>query len=439
MGKPKAPAAPDYAAAATNQGKANVDSAIASNYLNQVNQVGPDGSLTYSYDKTKGYTDPTTGKFIPQATATTTLSPEQQQLYDQQNQISTALNDQALKGIGYVADSTAHPLEASQFGQLQSGPAVPQGYTNSVAAGPLQNSYDFSKVGAMPSSDNFQSERDQVTQALMSRLQPQIDADRQAQEARLANQGINLGSSAYGTANDQLEKNVNDQRLAAVLAGSQEQQRLFNNAMGIHQQGVAEAEDQGNLWNSAQNQGFQQGLANADLGNQNLATQFNQGLASNQFTNQAIAQAIQEADYFKNAPLNTLNALRTGNQAQMPTFGNVAGGAQIAAAPVYAATNDAANFAQQNYQNKMAGYSSMLSGLGSIGGAAITKYSDRRLKKNVKKLFKLANGLGFYGFEYLGSKVQQLGYMADEVSRIFPNAVSYHPSGYAMVHYGKVR
>lgn len=439
MGKPKAPAAPDYAAAATNQGKANVDSAIASNYLNQVNQVGPDGSLTYSYDKTKGYTDPTTGKFIPQATATTTLSPEQQQLYDQQNQISTALNDQALKGIGYVADSTAHPLEASQFGQLQSGPAVPQGYTNSVAAGPLQNSYDFSKVGAMPSSDNFQSERDQVTQALMSRLQPQIDADRQAQEARLANQGINLGSSAYGTANDQLEKNVNDQRLAAVLAGSQEQQRLFNNAMGIHQQGVAEAEDQGNLWNSAQNQGFQQGLANADLGNQNLATQFNQGLASNQFTNQAIAQAIQEADYFKNAPLNTLNALRTGNQAQMPTFGNVAGGAQIAAAPVYAATNDAANFAQQNYQNKMAGYSSMLSGLGSIGGAAITKYSDRRLKKNVKKLFKLANGLGFYGFEYLGSKVQQLGYMADEVARIFPNAVSYHPSGYAMVHYGKVR
>jgi len=439
VGKPKAPAAPDYAAAATNQGKANVDSAIASNYLNQVNQVGPDGSLTYSYDKTKGYTDPTTGKFIPQATATTTLSPEQQQLYDQQNQISTALNDQALKGIGYVADSTAHPLEASQFGQLQSGPAVPQGYTNSVAAGPLQNSYDFSKVGAMPSSDNFQSERDQVTQALMSRLQPQIDADRQAQEARLANQGINLGSSAYGTANDQLEKNVNDQRLAAVLAGSQEQQRLFNNAMGIHQQGVAEAEDQGNLWNSAQNQGFQQGLANADLGNQNLATQFNQGLASNQFTNQAIAQAIQEADYFKNAPLNTLNALRTGNQAQMPTFGNVAGGAQIAAAPVYAATNDAANFAQQNYQNKMAGYSSMLSGLGSIGGAAITKYSDRRLKKNVKKLFKLANGLGFYGFEYLGSKVQQLGYMADEVARIFPNAVSYHPSGYAMVHYGKVR
>jgi len=439
VGKPKAPAAPDYAAAATNQGKANVDSAIASNYLNQVNQVGPDGSLTYSYDKTKGYTDPTTGKFIPQATATTTLSPEQQQLYDQQNQISTALNDQALKGIGYVADSTAHPLEASQFGQLQSGPAVPQGYTNSVAAGPLQNSYDFSKVGAMPSSDNFQSERDQVTQALMSRLQPQIDADRQAQEARLANQGINLGSSAYGTANDQLEKNVNDQRLAAVLAGSQEQQRLFNNAMGIHQQGVAEAEDQGNLWNSAQNLGFQQGLANADLGNQNLATQFNQGLASNQFTNQAIAQAIQEADYFKNAPLNTLNALRTGNQAQMPTFGNVAGGAQIAAAPVYAATNDAANFAQQNYQNKMAGYSSMLSGLGSIGGAAITKYSDRRLKKNVKKLFKLANGLGFYGFEYLGSKVQQLGYMADEVSRIFPNAVSYHPSGYAMVHYGKVR
>lgn len=343
MGKPKAPAAPDYAAAATNQGKANVDSAVASNFLNQVNQVGPDGSLTYSYDQSKGYTDPTTGKFIPQATATTQLSPEQQQLYNQQNQISQALNDQAIKGIGYVADSTSHPLSAGQFQPLQYG----------AQAGPLKNSYDFSKVGAMPSSDDFGAQRDQVTNALMSRLQPQIEADRQAQEARLANQGINLGSQAYDTANGQLERNVNDQRTAALLAGSQEQQRLFQDAMGIRQQGVQEAEDQGNFWNTAQGQ------------------QFNQGLASNQFNNQAVAQAIQQAAYFKDAPLNTLNALRTGNQAQMPTFGSVAGGSQISAAPIYAATNDAANFAQNQYQQKMGIYGSMLSGLGSLGSTAM--------------------------------------------------------------------
>jgi hypothetical protein len=52
MSKPQAPAPPDYAAAATAQGQANENSALATNYLNQVNQVGPYGSLTYNYNKT---------------------------------------------------------------------------------------------------------------------------------------------------------------------------------------------------------------------------------------------------------------------------------------------------------------------------------------------------------------------------------------------------
>ena len=91
MGKPKAPATPDYAAAAKEQGTANVNAAIATNYLNQANQVGPDGSLTYTYSKPGsglGYTT-SEGQYIPQVTATTTLSPGQQKLYDQNNLIST--------------------------------------------------------------------------------------------------------------------------------------------------------------------------------------------------------------------------------------------------------------------------------------------------------------------------------------------------------------
>jgi len=166
---------------------------------------------------------------------------------------------------------------------------------------------------------------------------------------------------------------------------------------------------------------------------------FNQGLASRQFGNAARSQAIQEADYFKNQPLNMLNALRSGNQVSMPQFGNVSTGAQVQAAPIYAATNDQYNAQMDAYNAKMANYGALLGGLGSLGGAAITKFSDRRLKVSIRKLWTKANGLGVYTYSYIGSKVKEFGYMADEVRKIFPEAIVTHPSGYLMVDYGKVR
>jgi hypothetical protein len=98
VGKPKAPPPPDYAAAATAQGAANTDSAIATNFLNQANQVGPYGSLTYSYDPSKGYTLAEWDRSFQLTTATTTLTPAQQQLLDQQTGISSQLNDSCIAG-----------------------------------------------------------------------------------------------------------------------------------------------------------------------------------------------------------------------------------------------------------------------------------------------------------------------------------------------------
>jgi hypothetical protein len=336
VGKPKAPAAPDYAAAAQQQGAANINGAVASNYLNQVNQHGPDGNMDYSYDYKNGYVDPQTGKTIPSVTATTTLSPEQQQLYNQNTGLSIALNDLAGKGLGYVSDATSHPTDPGQFNPIKYGPTPSSGV-------------DLSKLSAMPSVNDFQNERDQVTNALMARMQPQLQQQQDSLNSNLANQGIQLGSDAYGKAQQINGQNTNDARMSAILAGSQEQQRLFGDAMGINDQQYQH-----------------------ELGNQQMT--FNQGLASNQFNNAAVGQAIQQADYFKNQPLNMLNALRSGNQVQMPGFGNVAGGAQIAAAPVYAATNDAYNAALDQYKTAMSGYSGMMQGLGSLGSTAMSVY-----------------------------------------------------------------
>lgn len=411
MGKPKAPAAPDYAAAANAQGIANVNSAVATNRLNQANQVGPDGSLTYSYgtpESGQGYTDPQTGQWIPQVTATTTLSPEQQRLYDQNNTISTNLNDLAVRGIGYVDQASQTPIDQSKLPSLAGGLAAPT----------FQSSYDFSNVGAMPSSDDFAGQRDKITEAMMQRLQPFLDRQRDQTNTRLANQGITNGSEAWKWDQDTLNRGENDQRIAALLAGDQEQQNLFNNALGIRQQGVGEAMSQGDMFNRSREAGF------------------NTGLASSQFNNQARAQAVQEQDYFKNQPLNMLNALRSGNQTQMPQFGSVTAGAQVGAAPVYNATNDAYQAALERFKIQSAQSGGLMGGLASLGGAAITKFSDRRLKTHIRKIGELASGLGVYAYNYLWSKAPEVGVMADEVAKVKPAALGPIVLGYQTVNYG---
>ena len=363
MGKPKPPAPPDYAAAAVAQGKANVDSSLASNYLNQANQVGPNGSLTYSYDKNQGHTL-SDGTFIPQTTATTTLSPDQQKLYDQNSQISTNLNDTALKGISYVNEAATHPPNAD----------------------------NLPGMGHVTNPSQFQGQRDQITNAMLARLKPQMDEQQTAFDAKMANQGVQAGSQAYDNANRNLQQGFNDQRTSALLGGDQEQQNLFNN-----------------------------------------------GLAGAGFNNQSRTQALQEQNYYTNQPLNMLNALRTGNQVNLPQFGNVAGGSQIQAAPIFQGAQAQYNAALENYKAQSAASGGILGGLASLGGAAITRFSDRRLKENIRLIGKLASGLKLYFYNYRGAKKCEIGVMADEVEKLFPRAVLMHESGYNMVDYSRIQ
>ncbi len=434
MSKPDAPDPPDYAAAAEAQGVANVNSAIASNFLNQVSQVGPQGTQTYSYDQANGYTLPD-GTVIPSVTHTTTLSAEQQRLYDQQTAISGDLNDLAQQGIGYVADAAANPVNAAGLPSMTGGLAQT---TFDPTADPttlgVQGNYDFSNVAAMPNASDFAGQRDEITQAYMDRLQPYMDRDRAALDTKLANQGITQGSEAYGWDRSIQDRGFNDQRIAALLAGDQQQQNLFQNAMGIRQQGVGEAVSQGNFNNQSQNQQFgqnQQALTNANTAAQNT---FAQGLASGQFGNAARAQALQEADYFQNAPLNMLNALRTGNQVQMPQFQNTAGGAQIAAPPIYNAAADQYSAQMQNYNAQLQANNGLYQGLAGIGSAALMA-SDRRLKKNIRRLFTRLDGLGVYLYQYLWGK-WHVGVIAQEVAVLRPDALGPSMGGFMTVNYG---
>lgn len=80
-------------------------------------------------------------------------------------------------------------------------------------------------------------------------------------------------------------------------------------------------------------------------------------------------------------------------------------------------------------------------GLGGFIGqlASGSAASDPRLKKNIRKIGSLQNGLGVYQYNYINGKGPYIGVMADEVSRIQPEALGPEVAGYMTVNYDKIK
>jgi hypothetical protein len=79
----------------------------------------------------------------------------------------------------------------------------------------------------------------------------------------------------------------------------------------------------------------------------------------------------------------------------------------------------------------------MLQGAGSMA----MMFSDRRLKKDIVELGMDENkGLMLYSYRYVWQPVNEwcVGYMADEVEKLYPEAVVEHESGFKMVNYGRL-
>lgn len=90
--KPPAPTPPrESSAAATGS---NISTAIANAFLTNMNEFGPDGTRTFNQTGSTSITDPFTGQTyqIPRFSVTTTLSPEQQRIKEQQDAASLNLS-----------------------------------------------------------------------------------------------------------------------------------------------------------------------------------------------------------------------------------------------------------------------------------------------------------------------------------------------------------
>ena len=340
LGKSDPPPPPDYRGAAAAQGAANVQSAIASALLSRPNQITPYGSETWQQigSRTIPGAEGNPAVDIPVLQGQVSLTPLGQSRLDQENRIINQLGGMAESGLGRVASSTAAPFSFS-------GPSAVQ----SINAGTPQKSLDFSGAPKLPGADDFSAERSRVEEALYSRLEPRFAQQRDATRTQLAVQGIDPGGEAANREYRRLSEQENDARMQAILAGGQEQQRLFNMGLGARQQAVGETAQQGGFANQAQQQAYAQQMG------------------AGGFQNQARQQAIQEAAYLRSLPLNEVNALRTGNQVQTPQFQQY--NQQVQAAPMFGATQAAGDYAANAYNAQAAQQAALTQGLFGLGGA----------------------------------------------------------------------
>lgn len=440
------PSTPNYEQLAREQAAGNLEMAKYAAQANRVNQVTPWGSLTWSNDRTfdqAGYDaamaayqqslsnggvkpakpgfnethqfyldrgfDPLGGIFghtpagsngsgaasaIPYPnrddfwiggdnwTQSIQLSPEMQALLNQQMALEQGLFGAQNAALGRVNESMAGPFDISGLGE-------------------------FSIYDPERATNN-------ATELLMQRLNPELDRQAQSLQAQLANQGITQGSAAYARAMNQFGQQRNDAATQAALHGI---------GLGMQQQGM----------------------------------QFDQR-----------QRGLQEQAYLRSLPLNELNALRTGTQVQMPQFPSYAQQAVTGGPDLVGAANNTYNSQMQAYNAQQAGGAGLMGGLLGLGSLGLGAYSaglfgaspgllggslgsassfspispmytmsDRRLKRDVKRVGTADNGLGIYSYKYVWGGPTQLGYMADEVERIAPHAVA-EVGGYKAVNYGGI-
>ena len=109
------PKAPDPAATAAAQAGMNRDTAITQQQLNMVNQVGPDGTLTYNQTGTSRFKD-SKGKWIdtPTYTATTALSKAQQAIKKQTDAASLNLGTIANERTNFLKGYLSKPFSVNE-------------------------------------------------------------------------------------------------------------------------------------------------------------------------------------------------------------------------------------------------------------------------------------------------------------------------------------
>lgn len=189
--KPKAPPAPDYAGAAQAQGDANLRAARASGKLSNPSFSNPLGSR----DVTFGYGGDPDAVHVKDS-----LTPQGQQRWDQEQRIIGNLGGIAEQGLNRVGESMEKPFGFSSATDLQN----------------------------------------KAEGALMSRLEPSLNRDREALRTQLINQGFRIGTEGYDRGMERADQQANDARTQAVIKAMQTRPQALQEELSIRNQPLNE-------------------------------------------------------------------------------------------------------------------------------------------------------------------------------------------------------
>jgi len=492
MGKRSAPPPPDYIGAANTQAAASKELTNIQNYANRPTINTPFGSQTYS---TQATVDPATGQTVTAFTQNNTLAPGLQAALDAQIGLQNERSQLASGFMDRVADEYGRPFDYASLPQMAEANPVrglqtqmtdyTPGLATSVGsrANQIVGGFNFGgpqmglNMGDNPMLPTIDSGyRDRVADQLMQRMQPMHSFQQQQLETRLANQGFTQGSEAFNRALTELNQRQANERFNALDLAGNEAQRLYGMQMGARQQAFNEDIGAGQFGNQAQQQAYAQLMGQAELANRAAGQQFGQDLQGRQFQNQALGQAsaldlarmqaqnqaqaqqfalnqqfadarnrlrqqaIAEQMQRRGMSLNEMNALLSGQQVTMPQMPSFVPAQRSETPNILGATQMGYDAQLGAYNADQAGFGNLLGAGAQLGSAALMgpagafRFSDRRLKSNIKRVGTHAIGVGIYDFTMMGAP--QRGVIAQEVERVRPDLVKRHANGYLMVNYG---
>ncbi len=256
----------------------------------------------------------------------------------------------------------------------------------------------------------------------------ELQAQQAENDALLAQAGFNNAAVTQGLTNDLSATGFNNAAALAEIDNAAAAAGFYNASQGQNY-----TQDLGlfGFNNAATQQNNQNTAAAQSAFNQYLAQQYGLDDAS-AAQNNALRQAqLQEEFALRGQPLNEIAALMSGSQLMMPQF---TAPFQTGVPPV-----PIADYIQREFEARQANSAATAQGLFGLGSSffkALPFLSDRRTKKEVKRIGELENGVPVYSFRYRHNDEPDVGIMADEVKHI-PGAIE-TIAGIDYVHYAKV-
>ncbi|MEY4441024.1 MAG: hypothetical protein RL442_24 [Pseudomonadota bacterium] len=317
-------------------------------------------------------------------------------------------------------------LASGQFGNS----AVQQAYAQALGAQQASNSAQGQLFNQNLQAGQFDNAANRQA------FDQQMSATQAANAAR--GQAFNQDVTNANLRNQALNQRYN-QTLGAFNFGNQAQQQAYNQNLGLanlNNQTAQQAFNQNlqaaQFGNQALGQASSLDIARQNANNQALQDQFGLNQQAAQFQNQLRQQAIAEQAQRRGMSLNEMNALLTGQQVGMPQMPSFNPASRAETPNLLGAMQNTydAQLGAVNAQN--AASANTMNGLGSLASTAFM-FSDRRLKRNIKRVGEHAIGVGIYEYTMMG--IAQRGVIAQEVQAVRPDLVKRHTNGYLMVDY----